>query len=62
MSKEEIKQEINKTLDQFSEKALQDLLSFLKQFHGQPAISLFSVDHFKRLLTEDKELLERLAQ
>jgi hypothetical protein len=62
MSKEEIKQEITKALDQFSEQALQDLLSFLKQFHSQPSISLFSGNHFKRLLTEDKELLERLAQ
>jgi type III secretory pathway component EscR len=62
MSKEEIKQEIARTLDQFSEKALQDLLSFLKQFHDQPSVSLFSGDHFKKLLTEDKELLERLAQ
>jgi hypothetical protein len=62
MSKEEIKQEITKALDQFSERALQDLLSFLKQFYSQQSISLFSGDHFKRLLTEDKELLERLAQ
>ncbi len=62
MSKEEIKQEINKTLDNFSENALQDLLSFLKQFHSQPSLSLFSGDHLKRLLAEDKELLERLAQ
>lgn len=62
MSKEEIKQEITKTLDQFSEQALQDLLSFLKQFHATKSISLFSGDHFKRLLAEDKELLERLAQ
>lgn len=62
MSKEEIKQEISKTLDQFSEPALQGLLSFLKQFHSQQSVSLFSGDHFKRLLAEDKELLQRLAQ
>ena len=62
MSKEEIKLEINKTLDHFSEKVLQDLLSFLKQFQTNQSISLFSGDHFKRLLTEDKELLERLAK
>jgi hypothetical protein len=62
MSKEEIKQEIKKTLDQFSESALMDLLSFLKQFPPSPRQSLFSGDHFQRLLIEDKELLERLAQ
>ncbi len=62
MSKEEIKEEITKTLDQFSESALIDLLSFLKQFQSSPNQSLFSSDHFQRLLVEDKELLERLAQ
>jgi hypothetical protein len=62
MSKEELKQEITKTLDQFSESALMDLLSFLKQVPSSTTVSLFSGDHFQRLLVEDKELLERLAQ
>jgi len=62
MSKEEIKQEIIRNLDQFSEKALEDLLAFLKHLQAPESVSLFSGDHFKRLLTEDKELLERLAQ
>jgi hypothetical protein len=62
MSKEEIKQEITKTLDQFSESALMDLLSFLKQFRSSHTQSLFSGDHFERLLAEDKKLLEKLAQ
>ena len=62
MSKEELKQEITKTLDQFSESALMDLLSFLKQVPSNATQSLFSGDHLQRLLVEDKELLERLAQ
>ena len=62
MSKDEIKQEISRTLDQFSEKALADLLSFLKQFEDKSSLSLFSGDHFERLLKEDKDLLQRLAQ
>jgi hypothetical protein len=62
MSKEEIKQEIISTLDQFSENALRHLLSFLKQFNTQLSLSLFSGDDFKRLLTEDTELLKKLAR
>jgi hypothetical protein len=62
MSKEEIKQEISKELDSFSENALQDLLSFLKKLHSGEKLSLFSGDHLKMLLAEDKELLQRLAQ
>jgi len=62
MSKEEIKQEISRELDSFSENALQDLLSFLKKLHSKEKLSLLSGDHLKRLLAEDKELLQRLAQ
>ncbi|MHA4847630.1 hypothetical protein ACX0G7_25920 [Flavitalea antarctica] len=62
MSKEEIKQEIAKTLDHFSESALLDLLSFLKQLSTEKTQSLFSGDHLQRLLVEDKELLEKLAR
>lgn len=62
MSKEKIKQEINKTLDRFSQNALQDLLSFLQQVQAQPSHSLSSANHFTRLLTEDKELRKKLAQ
>jgi hypothetical protein len=62
MSKEEINQEITKELDQFSEMALMNFLSFLKQFPSKQTQSIFSGDHLERLLIEDKELLERLAQ
>jgi hypothetical protein len=62
MSKEEIKQEINKALDQFSDKALNDLLSFLKGFQNQHAISLLSGENLKKVLAEDRDLLQRLAQ
>jgi hypothetical protein len=62
MSKEEIKHEINRVLDQFSDKALQDLLSFLKGIETRQSISLLFGDNFKKILTEDKELLEKLAK
>lgn len=62
MLKEDIKLEINKVLDRFSDKALQDLLSFLIGIENKRAISLLSGDNFKKILSEDKELLEKLAK
>ena len=62
MSTDEIKNEINKVLDHFSDKALLDLLSFLKSVESKESISLLHGDSFKRILSEDKELLAKLAQ
>jgi len=59
MSKDEIKFEINKVLDLLPDKALEDLLSFLKNIENRSS-DLF-ID-FHRILNEDKELLQKLAQ
>jgi hypothetical protein len=61
MSKEEIKYEINKVLDGFSDKSLEDLLSFLKSIEAKNP-SVFSPGSLKKILTEDNELLQKLAQ
>jgi hypothetical protein len=62
MSKDEIKYEINKVLDLLPDKALEDLLSFLKNVEGKSNDSLLDSSRLKRILTEDKELLQKLAQ
>jgi len=62
MSKEEIKYEITKVLDHFSDKALLDLLSYLKKVEITQPISLLSGGGFKKILDEDESLLEKLAQ
>ena len=62
MSKEEIKGEINKVLENFSDKALHDLLTYLKNLESTHSVSLFDKNHLKKILTEDKELLKKLAQ
>ncbi|GAO45360.1 hypothetical protein [Flavihumibacter petaseus] len=62
MSKEDIKQEIYRELDSFSENTLQDVLTYLRNLRPQEHISLFSGDHLNKLLSEDRELLQRLAQ
>ncbi len=62
MSKEEIKSEINKVLDHFSDKALHELLQFLKELDNKPGNITFSKTSLEKVLEEDKNLLIRLAQ
>jgi hypothetical protein len=61
MSKDEIKYEINKVLDRFSDKSLEDLLSFLKNIETRNP-SLLGSDAIIKILSEDKDLLQKLAQ
>ena len=62
MSKEEIKHEINKVLDQFSDKALENLLTFLKQLESTNNAALQSSNDLQKILSEDHQLLEKLAK
>ena len=62
MSKDEIKYEINKVLDLLPDKALEDLLSFLKNIEGTSNGSFLDNSRLKNILNEDKELLLKLAQ
>ncbi|MBO9684416.1 MAG: hypothetical protein J7502_17405 [Flavisolibacter sp.] len=62
MSKDEIKYEINRVLDKFSNGALEELLSFLKQLEEQNNPAIVNPDVLQRILSEDRELLEKLAQ
>jgi hypothetical protein len=62
MSKDELKYEIDKILDHFSENALENLLAFLKQLKAKDNTTLFDPTHLHKILAEDKELLEKLAQ
>lgn len=62
MSKEEIKYEINKVLDQFSDKALEDLLSFLKELDEKSTSDSSFIYPLRRILSEDSGLLSRLAK
>jgi hypothetical protein len=62
MSKDEIKYEINQELDKFSNDALEELLSFLKQLGKRNNPATVNSDVLQRILSEDRELLEKLAQ
>jgi hypothetical protein len=58
MSKEEIKYEINKVLDHLSDKSLEELLLFLKKIHTRPD----NTDLLDKIIAEDRDLLDKLAQ
>lgn len=62
MSKDEIKSEINKVLDHLSDKALSDLLSFLQNLESKQSISLLDKSTLQKILTEDEDLLHKLAR
>ena len=62
MSKEEIKYEISKVLDHFSDKALGELLAFLKELDAKQEVKIHISSSLDKILSEDKDLLAKLAQ
>jgi hypothetical protein len=62
MSKEQIKDEIIKVLDQLPDKTLQNILSFLKNVESNQTLTLANHAVLDRILSDDKELLEKLAK
>jgi hypothetical protein len=62
MSKDEIKSEINQVLDHLFNDALAELLNFLKQLDKRNTTTKINSGELNRILFEDRELLEKLAQ
>lgn len=62
MTTKEIKSEIQKSLEKASETVLRDILDFLKETEKEPADKLALTKNLRDILTEDKELLQRLAK
>jgi hypothetical protein len=60
MSKDQIKSEINKVLDHFSDSGLEEILKLLKKLDSQGSKNNDGL--LERILKEDARLLERLAQ
>jgi len=62
MTTKEIKSEIQKTLDNIPENLLQDILDYLKLIQDKSPDKIKLSKNLLHILTEDKELLERLAK
>jgi hypothetical protein len=62
MTTKDIKSEIQKSLDKVPESVLQDVLDYLKQVENQPIEKVNLTRNLRDILTEDNELLARLAK
>jgi hypothetical protein len=62
MTKAQLQTEIQKVLNNVPETILQDVLDFLKAYQDQPADKVRLTNTLRQILSEDKELLEKLAQ
>jgi hypothetical protein len=62
MTSIEIKTEIQKVLDQVPENVLEDVLDFLKELQGKSTDQIKLANNLRKILSEDRELLEKLAQ
>ena len=62
MSKNEVKDQINKVLDNVSDEALESILNYLKELISKSENDFILSNNLNKILSEDKEVLERLAK
>ena len=62
MTTKDLRKEINRVIEKVPDDFLTDLLSYLKEFENRSKKDLESLKHIKKILKEDQELLEKLAQ
>jgi hypothetical protein len=62
MSKNEDKDQINKVLDNVYDEALESILNYLKELISKSETDFILSNNLNKILSEDKEVLERLAK
>ncbi len=62
MTTQQIKSEIKNVLDKVPESVLNDILDYLRGYHDNTKDQIEMTRRLKKILTEDKNLLEKLAQ
>ena len=62
MTTKQLISEINKVLDQVPDSALTNILSYLNSLKGKSEEEVKRASHLRKILEEDKGLLERLAK
>lgn len=62
MTATEIKKEIRKVLDKVPEDLLADILDLLKEVQSDPTSKSTLTSNFGKILSEDSDLLHKLAQ
>ena len=62
MTTKEIKSEIQKALDNIPDNVLQTILDYLREIQGKSEDKINFGKNLRDILTEDKELLRKLAK
>ena len=62
MATKELKERINRVLDNMSDDILEDVFKYLKSLTNKSRSDILLSQNLGRILEEDKNLLERLAQ
>ena len=62
MSKNEVKEQINKVLDNAPDEVLESILDYLKDLLLKSKSEVMLANNLNKILHEDKEVLERLSQ
>ena len=62
MTHSELKYEIQQVIDNVPDSVLEKVLNYLKVVQANPVDKIMLSKNMKRILSEDKELLEKLAQ
>ena len=62
MSREEIKSAISELMDNTPDTVLNEILDYLQTVKGKSTDNIQLSQNIRTILTEDKELLERLAK
>ncbi len=62
MSRDELKEEISKVLADVPEDMLEDILDYLKLLVSNPKEKLSMTAKLRQIISEDEELLQKLAK
>ena len=62
MTTQDIKKKINKIIDEVPESYLPDILSYLNQLKKSTPKNIDTLQNFRKILKEDRSLLQKLAK
>ena len=62
MTTGQIKSKIKKAIDNMPDNALEGILDYLEEIQGKTADDIQMSQQLRKILSEDKELLEKLAR
>jgi hypothetical protein len=62
MTTKDLRKEINRVIEKVPDDFLAEILTYLKEVENKTEQDLSSIQRIKRILKEDKDLLEKLAE